>query len=414
MTITALLFIYSVIMTSFLTIAVVRAEHYRILYQEVFYDSQSLERVRNFFKKIEPALKSLYPIVDGLNKKRGRPATDRRFQLRFIIWWKFFAPLPQQTAVNRFNSSPELRKILGAPLNPYTRSSLRRFLKDLGEENMVKMTAKLLGKLLKKRMIDTSKVVLDSFPVYSYLNMQKCLRMPKFDVDFAKKFFQMLSLNDIVTLFPRQHKRSAPLNEKLKVLIHQYLWDIPSDRLNHTYIFGKRPRRDILRLEKGWKTVATYRNFLKLLKSLPNHLEVESAITNEVVRVLLLLGVKVENRVFTRLNDLRNVFHLSHRHKDPGITLNYCAAKDNHFIGRGGLLAVFPDLEIPFFSQITAKYKQNENGIITFLKALRQNFQSKLNHVTIYADSEFGSKLVKKFLLDNISSRLVIDNYGAV
>ncbi|MHA1971621.1 MAG: hypothetical protein ACTSW1_01440 [Candidatus Hodarchaeales archaeon] len=399
-------------MTSFLTIAVVRAEHYRILYQEVFYDSQSLERVRNFFKKIEPALKSLYPIVDGLNKKRGRPATDRRFQLRFIIWWKFFAPLPQQTAVNRFNSSPELRKILGAPLNPYTRSSLRRFLKDLGEENMVKMTAKLLGKLLKKRMIDTSKVVLDSFQVYSYLNMQKCLRMPKFAVDFAKKFFQMLSLNDIVTLFPRQHKRSAPLNEKLKVLTHQYLWDIPSDRLNHTYIFGKRPRRDILRLEKGWKTVATYRNFLKLLKSLPNHLEVESAITNEVVRVLLLLGVKVENRVFTRLNDLRNVFHLSHRHKDPGITLNYCAAKDNHFIGRGGLLAVFPDLEIPFFSQITAKYKQNENGIITFLKALRQNFQSKLNHVTIYADSEFGSKLVKKFLLDNISSRLVIDNYG--
>jgi len=161
MTITGLLFIYSVIITSFLTIAVVRAEHYRILYQGVFYDSQSLERVGNFFKKIEPALKSLYPIVDGLNKKRGRPATDRRFQLRFIIWWKFFAPLPQQTAVNRFNSSPELRMILNAPPNPYTRSSLRRFLKDLGEENMVKMTAKLLGKLLKKKMIDTSKVVLD-------------------------------------------------------------------------------------------------------------------------------------------------------------------------------------------------------------------------------------------------------------
>jgi len=53
--------------------------------------------------------------------------------------------------------------------------------------------------------------------------------MPKFDVDFAKKFYQILSLNNIATLFPKQHKRSAPLNDKLKVLIHQYLWDIPSD-----------------------------------------------------------------------------------------------------------------------------------------------------------------------------------------
>ena len=412
MTITALLFIYTVIITSFLSIAVIRAEHYRILYQEVFYDCQSLERVRNFFKKIEPALKSLYPIVDSLNKKRGRPATDRRFQLRFIIWWKFFAPLPQQTAVNRFNSSPELRMILKAPPNPYTRSSLRRFLKDLGEENIVKMTAKLLGKLIKKKILDTSKVVLDSFPVYSYLNMQKCLRMPKFDVDFAKEFYQMLSLDNIATLFPKQHKRSAPLKDKLKVLIHQYLWDIPSDRLNHTYIFGKRPRRDILQLEKGWTTVVTYRSFVKLLKSLPNYSEVESTITKEVVRVLVLLGVKIENRDFTRLSYLRNVFHLSHRNKDPGITLNYCAAKDNHFIGRGGLMAVFPDLEIPFFSQITAKYKQNDHGVIEFLKALKQNFKGKLNDVTVYADSEFGSKTIKKFLLDNISSRLVIDNYG--
>jgi len=149
------------------------------------------------------------------------------------------------------------------------------------------------------------------------------------------------------------------------------------------------------------------------LKSLPSYSEVELAITNEVVRVLLLLGVQVENKIFTRLNDLRNVFHLSHRHKDPGITLNYCAAKDNHFIGRGGLLAVFSDLEIPFFSQITAKYKQNEHGVIEFLNALKQNFQSKLKDVTIYADSEFGSKPIKKFLLDNVSSRLVIDNYGS-
>jgi len=242
--------------------------------------------------------------------------------------------------------------------------------------------------------------------------MQKCLKMPKFDVDLAKKFYRRLSLSNIIALFPKQHKKSAPLNDKLKLLIHQFLWDIPSDNLNHTYIFGKRPRRDILQLERGWTTVVTYRSFLKSLKSLPNYPVIELAITNEVVRVLLLLGVQVKNKAFTSLEDLRNVFHFSHRHKDPGITLNYCAAKDNHFIGRGGLLAIFPNLELPFFSQITAKYKQNDQGVIKFFQVLKDNFKGQLTHTTIYADSEFGSRSIKYYQLSNFSSRLVIDNYG--
>ena len=190
MPITLLLLSYGVIMTSFLTIVYVRSEYYKQLYQNVLWDSYSLERIRQFFQKIDPLLKVMYPITDRLNKKIGRPATDRHFQLRFVIWWKFFNPGPQKTAVDRLNKSPELQQILEAPVKPYTRSSLQRFLKDVGEEGFRRMGLLLGLKLVKKGIIDTSKVVLDSFPIYSYLNMKKCLKIPKFDKKLAKSFFR--------------------------------------------------------------------------------------------------------------------------------------------------------------------------------------------------------------------------------
>jgi len=81
-----------VMVTTFLTVVAVRSEYYRQLYQNVLWDNQSLERIRLFFQRINPLLKLMYPVVDKLNKGRGRPATDRRFQLRFLLWWKFFVP----------------------------------------------------------------------------------------------------------------------------------------------------------------------------------------------------------------------------------------------------------------------------------------------------------------------------------
>ncbi|MFX0060662.1 MAG: RNA-guided endonuclease TnpB family protein [Candidatus Hermodarchaeota archaeon] len=83
-------------------------------------DSYALERVRRFFQTLRPVLGVLYRFVDQLKKKTGRPPTDYHFQLRFILWWKFFEPVPLTTAVRRFNHSPELRKLLEAPPGPYT------------------------------------------------------------------------------------------------------------------------------------------------------------------------------------------------------------------------------------------------------------------------------------------------------
>ena len=168
MTITLLLFVYGVGITIVLTLSVARSEYYRQLYLEVTWDQYSLENVKYFFRKIKPVLNRLYPIVDKLNKKQGRPATDRRFQLRFIIWWKIFGPQGQQTAVNQLNNSPSLQKILEAPVKDYTRSSLRRFLSDLGESGLRQMGVSLVKFLHRKKLITLSTLVLDFF-LYTHI-----------------------------------------------------------------------------------------------------------------------------------------------------------------------------------------------------------------------------------------------------
>jgi hypothetical protein len=412
MSLTLLLLSYGVIATSFLTIVYVRSEYYKHLYQNVLWDSYSLERMRLFFQKIDPLLKLMYPIVDRLNKRRGRPATNRRFQLRFVIWWKFFAPGPQKTAVDRLNKSPELQQILKAPVNRYTRASLQRFLKDVGEEGFRHMGFLLGLKLLRKGIVDASKVVLDSFPIYSFLNMKKCLNIPKFNKKLAKRFYQELNLDHIVSKFPQQRKKSAPLGDKLKVWIHQYLWDIPSNQRNHYYIFGRTNRREILGLEKGWKTTKTYHDFLDTLKALPNTSEIEYAIVTEVVRVLRQLGVALKSAQYQRIEDLRFVFHTPHRLKDPTISLNYCAPKDQHFMGRGGLLAILPSLGIPLFLQVTPKYKQSEDSVRTFLKSMSQQYKGFLQEIEVYADSEFGTEGIKDMLKRLFKATSYIDVYA--
>jgi hypothetical protein len=329
-----------------------------------------------------------------------------------VIWWKFFNPGPQKTAVDRLNKSPELQQILEAPVNPYTRASLHRFLKDVGEEGFRRMGLLLGLKLLKKGIIDTSKVVLDSFPLYSYLNMKKCLKIPKFDKNLAKYLFQELELNHIISKFPKQRGNAIPLGDKLKVWIHQYLWDIPSNQRNHYYIFGRTNRKEVLGLERGWKAANTYQKFLNTLKTLPNASEIESVTVTEVVRVLRHLGVALKDVQYQRIEDLRLVFHTPHRLKDPTVTFNYCAPKDHHFIGRGGLLAILPSLGVPLFLQVTPKYKQSEKSILTFLKAMSQQYRGFLRGMEVYADSEFGTEEIKTALTRLFKATPYIDVYA--
>jgi len=165
-------------------------------------------------------------------------------------------------------------------------------------------------------------------------------------------------------------------------------------------------------LAKGWKSVRTYQTFVEALKTLPNAAQIELATVTEVIRVLQLLRVPLKFKDFQKIEELSRVFHTPHRLKDRNITLNYCAAKDHHFMGRGDLLAIFSSLELPFFVQLTARYKQNEQGIVAFLKSLKWHHEKKLQNVEVSADSEFGTPKVRNQLTNSLHATVHIPNYG--
>lgn len=412
MTITLLLFSYGVGVTIVLTVMVLRSEYYRQLYHQVAWDQYSLERVKITFQQLNSIISTLYPLIDRFNKPVGRPPTDRRFQLRFVIWWKLFGPEGQQTAVDIFNQSPSLQQIIQAPPVQYTRSSLRRFLHLLGETGWQEIGVTLVQLLIEKDYLSLSRLTIDSFPVYSYLNPRKCYRSAPFKPKIAKSIFTRLNLSNVVELFPIQHGLSKSLSDKVLAWVHHYLWDIPSEASNHSVIFSKNGRHSVLGIRKGWKSVSTYRNFLKRVQSLPNRSQIENALLTEITRVLTTLNLIPSKSDFHSLDELRSVFYAPHRKNDPEISLNYCAAKDHHFFGRGGLIVTSPDLEVPVLVGLTSKYKQSESQIQIFLRKLFQHYNHKLRGISMIGDSEFGTPLIKRMLAHACQVNPSIDNYG--
>ena len=148
------------------------------------------------------------------------------------------------------------------------------------------------------------------------------------------------------------------------------------------------------------------------MKNLPNTSEIESITVTEVVRVLRHLGVALKDSQYHRIEDLCFVFHTPHRLKDPTITFNYCAPKDHHFFGRGGLLVIFPSLGVPLFLQITPKYKQSEKSIRTFLKAMFQQYGGLLQGIEVYTDSDFGTEEINVTLKRLFKATPHIDVYA--
>ena len=133
-----------------------------------------------------------------------------------MIWWKLFGPIGQQSAVETLNRSPSLQKILAAPQDPYTRSSLRRFLHLLGEPGFQEIGIILVKFLVKKKYLQLSRMTIDSFPVYSYLNPIKCYRSAPFNRKVAKQLYSRLNLDTVLQLFLNSMVQLNPFLIKLK------------------------------------------------------------------------------------------------------------------------------------------------------------------------------------------------------
>lgn len=148
------------------------------------------------------------------------------------------------------------------------------------------------------------------------------------------------------------------------------------------------------------------------MKERKNQLEIEKELVTLATVILQNSKYRKKNFKPKNLKELVFFIHKPHRFKDPGITLSYCAAKNNHFFGRGGIIAAISNLELPIMVFLSNKYKQSEQSIIKFIKKLKNKYGEELENSTAVADSEFGTKYSFQELKKLTAGQILIPEYS--
>ena len=413
MIIETLLFIYSLFLTCILIFLLPQTIKYRKWYLKLLVDSKSNFRTERFFKEMNNIFKRFYPYLESLKQKRGRKPTDFCFQFRWMIWWRFFGSYILQKALREYNESEFLKILLGGPAYEYTREQFHDFRKKLSPEIIEQWGTELILELVNNNISILKTIIMDSFPIKSYLNTQKCLKAPKIDFLDLKKFIDSLKLDDIIKLISDSPKMYTKLKTKLIVLIVKETWDLNSWNRTWKELTGKKANEVGISLPHSYKSIAAIKAIEEDLKKIIKGKSIELYLLENLTPIIKNLGKKSSNFKLKLLTDLNFTWHKPHKARDPGIGMYYCATKDENRFGRGGIILVSKLLEIPLLIINTPKYKQGTESILNSIDKIKNSFGKCLESSKLLADSEFGILDILEALKSKITTHLAIPNYGA-
>ncbi len=411
MPLNTLMLIYSFILTIISIFLFCQKTSYKKKYLKLLIDPNELQRVQLFFETIKSPLKEIYKLLKPLNFKRGRKPTNYCFQFRWLLWWKFFGPRKLSRAIDIFNENDTLRKILCAPDKLHSREIFHGFRKKLNEGKLEQIQAVLLKKINNLHKLNFDTLVFDTFPINSPLNNSKCAKSPKRNFNDIKTFIDNLNLSPILNKLEISVKKRTNFETKFIALLVKTIWDFASWDQCHKDIYGKEALKANINLPKVYKSSNSLRDIEKFLKGCKKRLEIEKELLALASSVLRNCNIGKKNVKPRNIEELVLFIHKPHRFKDPGISLSYCAAKNNYFFGRGGIVAAINDLELPIMVSLTSKYKQSEESILEFLKKLNNNFGMMLKDTKVVADSEFGTKNIIQELKKLTTNEILIPRY---
>lgn len=413
MIIETLLFIYSLILTSILIFLLPQTIKYRKWYLKLLIDSKSNFRTERFFKEMNSIFKKFYPYLESLKQKRGRKPTDYCFQFRWLIWWRFFGSYILQKALREYNESEFLKKLLDGPAYEYTREQFHNFRKKLSPDIIEQWGTELILEIVNKNTSILKTIIMDSFPIKSYLNTQKCLKAPKIEFLDLKKFIDSLKLDDIIKLINNSPKMYSKIKTKLIVLLVKETWDLSSWNRAWKELTGNKAKEVGISLPYPYKSISAVKSIEEDLKRIVKGKSIELYLLEKLTPIIKNLVKKPPNFKLKTLSDLNFTWHKPHRARDPGISMYYCATKDENRFGRGGIILVSRLLEIPLLIINTPKYKQGTESILNSIDKIKISFGKLFESSKLLADSEFGISDVLEALKAKITKFLAIPNYGA-
>ena len=385
---------------------------FRTWYRVLLLHPEAPLRVQRFFLEMDPVFHRFYPLLDRLKSPRGRPATDYRFQFRWLVWWKFFGPPILQQAIRAFNHSPFLHTVLRAPTHLYSREIFHGFRQKLGAGPLERMQALLIQEFTRQGLLNWRLLIVDSFPVKSFLNTVKCLKVPSINYEHLAQFLSTVSVQPVLQRLHISPRVRGKMQTKLVALLVKAVWDLPSWGRCWTVLYGGKTKARSLRVPYAYKTAHSLKRIEALLAQRPDRAELERLLVQAATRALIQLQLKPPTWAPTTLIELNGCWHTPHRWRDPGISLYYCAAKHRYEFGRGGVLAILPELELPLRVELTPKYKQSESSILKYFDRLQRSYGPRLQGVKVLGDSEFGLASIRQIIQERFQGTPRFPNYG--
>ena len=401
------------IVTIILILLLPQTYKYRKWYINLLISPTSNFRVERFFNEMETIFKKFYPYLKSLNENKGRKPTDYCFQFRWLIWWKFFGSNVLQKALREYNESEFLRNLLKGPATAYTREKFHYFRKKLSSEKIEQWGTELILEMINDKKLSLKTIIMDSFPIKSYLNTQKCLKAPKIDYKEVKKFIESLNLDNIIKMINSSPKMYLRIKTKLIVLLVKETWDLNSWNRAWKVLNCDEAKNYNISLPYSYAGVSSVKSIINDLKQTVKGRSIEIYLLQNLTPIIRSMAKKPPNFKLKILSDLNYTWHIPHRARDPGISLYHCATKDEDRFGRGGIVLVIKGLEIPLLLLDTLKYKQGTESLLVAINKIKKTFGNLFESCRLLADSEFGILEVLESIKSKITHDIGIPNYGA-
>lgn len=386
---------------------------FRKWYFLLLLDPKSNFRVTRFFSELEPIFIRIYPSLRTLINKKGRKPVDYCFQFRWLIWWKFFGSSVLQKAFREFNRSDFLKKTLNCPVNTYSREVFHYFRKKIKSEEIEQWGSDLIKEFHKHKLITFKTIVIDSFPIKSYLNTSKCLKVPKIDYNVLKQFINTISLDEIITIIDSSPKVYNKVKTKIIGLLVKEIWDLQTWPRCWKVLTGKKAINHGISLPHYYKSFASFKSIDNEVYRKFKAQNIEKKIIAKVKTAFNSIGITPLIADIKTIKDLNGTWHLPHRWRDPDISHYHCTSKHEYGYGRGGILVVIPDLELPLLIKLTPKYKQSNESICKLIDSLHKQFGSYFQGSKLIADSEFGVSNLIQYFKKKLDVKLSIPLYGS-
>lgn len=351
-----------------------------------------------FFNSLNSILDTVYPVVDGYVASRGRKPIDHRFQLRFLIWHKLFGRPELSNSIIEFNNNDKLRKALHSPVESLSLSVVDRFVLRVGEAGFKEILALLVTECVKRGILTGKHLVMDGFPIHSLLNTAKCLKLPDWSNERFVDFFGQLGLEEIIEELPVLHGRCNPALDKIKTLLVELLWSFPSDTTIHKFLFGTRGLAITLGYIKPMKTVMTWKKFIQAFLSQSEYEYARQLLLAQLRQIPEIQAILPTNWIPTTLIDLKGIFSNTHAAKDPGSRLNYCAAKNETYWGREGVIIADQPTGLALGITIQSSSKITGAQAVKVLQSFTSRHTEEIKVETVTMDREFDNHVVHRYL----------------